>query len=324
MILAGDIGGTNARLALFQPGTGRMEPVASACIKSAGYPSLESVLDLFLDLHPAEVEAAAFGVAGPVVEGSSRITNLPWVIRQSSLAERLGTPRVRVLNDLAALALGLPLLRDTELETIQAGSDESRGHQAVIAAGTGLGEALLVRQDQDFLTVATEGGHVEFAPRDELEVKLWLWLRKRLPRVEYETVVSGPGLVNLYRFFHRDQSHADPWEDGADDAPAEAVSRAAMVGACAACRETLERFVSILGAEAGNLALKSMATGGVFVAGGIAPKILPVLRDGRFIDAFNDKGGFGDLTRSIPVQVVLNEETALLGAAHLAGRSLRH
>jgi glucokinase len=192
----------------------------------------------------------------------------------------------------------------------------------VIAAGTGLGEGLLIRQGEQLITVASEGGHVEFGPRDELEMELWRWLRKRIPRVEYESLVSGPGLVNLYRFFHRDQSHADPWEDGGDDAPAEAISRAAMVGACTSCRESLERFVSIFGAEAGNLALTGMATGGVFVAGGIAPKILPVLRDGRFIDAFNDKGPLADVTRSMPVRVVLNPETALLGAARMASELL--
>ena len=322
MILVGDIGGSKTRLAVFEPSGVRTEPVASTCIASSSHDSLESVLNVFLDLHPVDVRAAVFGVAGPVVDGASRTTHLSWTIRESSLAKQLGTARVLLVNDLVACARGLATLRDDELEVIQAGSPASQGNQAVIAAGTGLGEGLLIRQGEHLITVASEGGHVEFGPRDELEMELWRWLRKRIPRVEYASLVSGPGLVNLYRFFHRDQSHADPWEDGGEDPPAEAISRAAMVGACTACRESLERFVSIFGAEAGNLALTGMATGGVFVAGGIAPKILPVLRDGRFIDAFNDKGAFADVTRSMPVRVVLNQETPLLGAARMASELL--
>ncbi len=322
MILVGDIGGSKTRLAIFEPSAVRTEALTSTCIDSAGHDSLESVLELFLDLHPTKVRAAVFGVAGPVVDGASRTTHLSWTIRESSLARQLGTRRVVLVNDLAATARGLTTLRDDEMETLQAGSPAGQGNQAVIAAGTGLGEGLLIRQEEQFLTVASEGGHVEFGPRDELEMELWRWLRKRVPRVEYESLVSGPGLVNLYRFFHRDQSHPDPWGDDGENTQAEAICRAAMVGACTACRESLERFVSIFGAAAGNLALTAMATGGVFVAGGIAPKILPVLRDGRFLEAFNDKGAFADLTRSIPVRVVLNQETPLLGAARLASELL--
>jgi glucokinase len=322
MILAGDIGGTKTNLALFPPTAARSEPVASASIPSAGHDNLESVLDVFLEVHPGEVRAAAFGVAGPVVGGASRITNLDWTLKESDLARKLGTDRVRLLNDLAATARGLGMLRDDEMETLQAGSPTSSGNVAVIAAGTGLGEGLLIPHGDEMITVSSEGGHVEFGPRDHVELELWQWLRKRLARVEYESLVSGPGLVNLYRFFHRERSHADPWEDGGANDQAAAVSRAAMSGACTACRESLERFVSLYGAEAGNLALKGLATGGVFVAGGIAPKILPVLRDGRFIDAFNDKGAFADLTRSIPVQVVLNDKTALLGAHRVAAALL--
>ena len=321
MILVGDIGGSKTRLAVFEPSLARTEPLASKCFPSNGHNSLESALDLFLDLHPTEVRAAVFGVAGPVVNGASRTTNLPWTIRESSLSQRLGTERIRLVNDLAAAALGLTMLRDDELEVLQAGSPAIRGNQAVIAAGTGLGEALLIRHGEDIITVPSEGGHVAFGPRDELEVELWRWLRQRFPRVEYESVVSGPGLVELYRFFHRDRPHADPWEDG-DVGPAESISRAALGGACVACREALERFASLLGAAAGNLALTGMATGGVFVAGGIAPNILPVLRDGKFIDAFNDKGAFSDLTRSVPVRVVLNQHAPLFGAARMASELL--
>jgi glucokinase len=322
MILVGDIGGTKTNLALFPGDKVRSQPTAEASIPSADHDSLESVLDAFFGDQSPPVEAAAFGVAGPVVDGVSRITNLPWVIHESSLAKRLETRAVRLVNDLEATALGLALLRDDETETLQAGSSKGRGNRAVIAAGTGLGEATLVADRDRTIPIASEGGHVEFGPRDPLEVELWTWLHEKNARVEYEMLLSGPGLVNLYRFFHRHEGHADPWEGDEPTDPAASVSRAAMSGACTACRESLERFVTIYGAEAGNLALKTMATGGVFVAGGIAPKILPVLRDGRFLEAFNDKGAFTDLMRSIPVQVVLNPKTALLGAARVAWEAL--
>jgi glucokinase len=224
------------------------------------------------------------------------------------------------MNDIVATAMGIDWLEADEVLTLQTGSDRARGNQAVIAAGTGLGQAAVVVDGERRWPLASEGGHVDFAPRDDVEVELFAWLREAHARIEYETVVSGPGLVNLYKFFHRDQSHPDLWKGDDEGSPdtAAAISKAAMEGACPACRESLERFVSIYGAEAGNLALKVMATGGVYVAGGIAPKILPVLRDGWFADAFNAKGAFTDLMRSIPVRVILNPETALLGASRVA------
>ncbi len=203
MILAGDIGGTKCNLAIFEPGGGRREPVASAKIPSASHDSLESVLDAFLEAHPHEVASAAFGIAGPVVEGVVKTTNLPWTVRETSLAERLRTKRVRLLNDLAATAMGLELLRPDEIETLQKGAPQSRGNVAVIAAGTGLGEAILVSDLGRRIPVASEGGHADFAPRDEVEIELWKWLREEHPRAEYEMVVSGQGLVNLYRFLSR-------------------------------------------------------------------------------------------------------------------------
>ena len=321
MILAGDIGGTKCNLALFPAGPGRAVAAASATIASGGHPSFESVLESFRRDHPAPVAAAAFGVAGPVVDGVCKTTNLPWTIREASLAERLGTPRVRLLNDLAATAIGIEWLRDDEVETLQPGAPGARGNRAVIAAGTGLGEAALVADGGRRIPVPSEGGHADFAPRDEVELGLWRWLREANPRVEYEMVLSGPGIVNLYRFYHRSEPHPPLWQPGQEKDPesAAAVSRAALAGDCPGCRETLERFAAILGAEAGNLALKVMATGGVYVAGGIAPKVLPLLRERHLLDAFRAKGAFTDLMRSIPVRVVLNAETALLGAARAAG-----
>ena len=320
MILAGDVGGTKISLALFPPGSPRPEPEASEILASADHDSLESALHAFLARHPAQITAAAFGVPGPVVNGICRTTNLPWIVRRDDLAERLGIDGVDVVNDLVATAHGIALLRDDERVELQAGSPAAGGTVAVIAAGTGLGETAILADGDRRLPVSSEGGHADFGPRDDVEVEIWRWLREEHARVEYEMLLSGPGLVNLYRFFHRDDPHPAPWGDRKpqDPAAAAAVSRAAMEGACAACRESLERFVSIYGAEAGNLGLKMMATGGVYVAGGIAPKILPVLRDGRFLEAFNAKGSFSDLMRSMPVHVVLNPEAALLGALHAA------
>jgi glucokinase len=328
MILVGDIGATKINLALFPPqksgvdgvrSTARPEPAASQILASADHDSLEAALDLFLAQHPAEITAAAFGVPGPVVNGVCRTTNLPWIVRRDDLAGRLGAG-VEVLNDLVATARGIALLRDDERLELQAGSSSAGGTVAVIAAGTGLGQTALLRDETRQIPISSEGGHADFAPRDEVEVEIWRWLRETYARVEYEMLLSGPGLVNLYLFFHQDAPHPVPWgrNDRHDAEAAAAVSRAAMEGACPACRASLERFVSIYGAEAGNLALKMMATGGVYIAGGIAPKILPVLRDARFLDAFNAKGSFSDLMRSIPVQVVLNTEAPLLGALSAA------
>lgn len=321
MLLAGDVGATKCHLALFEPGKER-EPDASASLASADHEDLESVLDAFLADRKGAIDAAAFGVAGPVVDGVCKTTNLPWTVRETSLQDRLGTRRVRIVNDLVATAIGIDDLQDDELQVLQAGSARARGNLAVIAAGTGLGEAALVVDGDRKHPLASEGGHADFAPTDPVELELLGWMREGHPRVEYEDLVSGPGLVNLYRFFHRDQPHPDLWkgdDEGSIDGAA-AISKAAMAGACSGCRESLERFVSIYGAEAGNLALKVLATGGVYIAGGIAPKILPVLRDGRFTESFNRKGAFSDLMRSMPVRVVLNPRTAFLGAARMAAQ----
>jgi glucokinase len=320
MILAADVGGTKCNLALFPDGRGRREPERQASIPSADHRDFESVVDAFLEGTRPVVAAMVVGVAGPVLQDSARITNLPWTIRASSLAERLRTPRVGLLNDLQATALGLDWLRPEETASLQAGSPRARGNLAILAAGTGLGEAALIADGDRRIALASEGGHCDFAPIDEADLELWRWLREENPRVTFEMVLSGPGLVNLYRFLHRSQSHPPLWEPGREHRPEAAalVSTAAMQGACPQCRESLERFVTLWGAEAGNLALKVLATGGVYLAGGIAPKILPVLRDGRFTEAFNAKEPHADLMRSIPVRVVLNDATALLGAARAA------
>jgi glucokinase len=320
LILTGDIGGTKCSFALLPAGRGRREPVAAATVPSADHASLESALADFVAAAPGPITAAAFGVAGPVVGTSARVTNLPWTLHTESLAQMLGTPHVRLVNDLVATALGIAWLRPDEVATLQAGSARAQGNIAVLAAGTGLGEAVLIADRGRQVPVPSEGGHTDFAPRDEVETTFWAWLREEHPRVTYEHVLSGNGLVNLYRFLHRSAPHPPLWDPGKEHTPEAAamVSAAAMAGACPLCRESLERFVSVFGAQAGNLALTVLATGGVYLAGGIAPKILPVLRDRRFTDAFNAKEPHADLMRSIPVSVVLNQGTPLLGAARLA------
>jgi len=324
VILTGDIGGTKCGFAILPIGRGRREPLAETSVPSADHPSLESALSGFLAAAPGAITAAAFGVAGPVVGASARVTNLPWTLHTESLAELLGTSRVRLVNDLVATALGIAWLRTDEVATLQAGSADARGNVAVLAAGTGLGEAVLIADRGRQIPVASEGGHADFAPRDEAETALWSWLREEHPRVTYEHVLSGHGLVNLYRFLHRSAPHPPLWDSGKEHTPEAAalVSAAAMAGACPLCRESLERFVSVFGAQAGNLALTVLARGGVYLAGGIAPKILPVLRDSGFTDAFNAKEPHADLMRLIPVRVVLNPQTPLLGAARLADEQM--
>jgi len=320
MILAGDIGGTKCNFAFYAAGHGRREPLAQTSVPSADHPSLESALAPFLAEAPGTITAAAFGVAGPIVGTSARVTNLPWTLHTESLARMLGTSRIRLVNDLVATALGIAWLRPDEVATLQAGSGRDEGNIAVLAAGTGLGQAVLVADRGRQVPVPSEGGHTDFAPRDDAEAALWTWLREEHPRVTYERVLSGSGLVNLYRFLHRSAPHPPLWDPDKEHTPEAAalVAAAAMAGACPLCRESLERFVSVFGAQAGNLALTVLATGGVYLAGGIAPKILPVLRDNRFTDAFNAKEPHADLMRSIPVRVVLNQQTALLGATRLA------
>jgi glucokinase len=321
VILAGDVGGTKTALGLFTGKADGLVPVRDAVLPSADFPGLAAVIADFLAAGPpVAVAAAAFGVAGPVVEGRCVTTNLPWEIDARALAAAIPAPRVTLVNDLEATAHGLLALPPTALATLQAGAPRA-GSCALVAAGTGLGEALLAWDGRRHVVVPSEGGHADFAPRSELEDDLLRALRKELGHVSWERLLSGPGLVTIYRFLRAADGRAEPsWLRDALDArdDAAAVAEAALAGRDPVCVRALETFVGLYGAEAGNLALKALAVGGVFLAGGIAPRILPALRGPAFLAAFRDKGRLAGLMASIPVHVVLEPRTALLGAARLA------
>jgi glucokinase len=316
--LAGDVGGTKTLLALLdQHGT----VVREDELRSAAFATFEDAVMQFLGVYRGvPMDAACFGVAGAVVDGRGATTNLPWIVDEASLAAAIPARRVRLLNDLEATGHGVLALSPADLATVQPGVPRN-GNAAVIAAGTGLGEALIVTDGERHLVVASEGGHGDFAPRGEREIELLRFLRDEFGSVSTERVLSGPGLVNIYRFVRETAAAAEPsWltERLATEDPAAVVSDVALENGHPWCVEALELFVSIYGAEAGNLALTGLALGGVFVAGGIAPKIRPALLDGRFVAAFRDKGRMGDLMAGIPVHLVLESRAALIGAARVA------
>jgi glucokinase len=321
VILAGDAGGTKTILALFEPGDGAPVLVREATVPSRDFDSLEAIVERFLTAGPrGDITAACVGIAGPVVDGRAVTPNLPWVVDERRLAAAIPAPRVRLLNDLEATAHGIWALGKDELVSLQSGTLRG-GNLAVIAAGTGLGEAIVVIDGGRRTVIATEGGHVDFGPRGELEEDLLRYLRKELGRVSYERVLSGPGLVNIYRCLRDTGVAGESSQTAALMAardPAAVITELGLDGADRLCAMALAVFVSVYGAEAGNLALKALAVGGVIVAGGIAPRILPALRAGSFVAAFRDKGRLSSLMETIPVLVVLNPKTALLGAARVA------
>lgn len=319
MILAGDIGGTHTRLALFAPDAGWI-PSVERIYSSRAYAGIEEVLHAFLNEQEGRPTAVCLGVAGPVREGRCVTTNLPWVVDDAALRELLGAP-AWLLNDLEANAYGLATLEPADIETLQPGAPEATGNMAIIAAGTGLGQAGLVWDGTTHRPFATEGGHASFAPACPDDDALLQWLRTRYDHVSWERVVSGPGLVALHAFLRESRadgllSAPDPTTGEAD--PGAAIARAALAGTSPLAVTALDWFVRLYGAEAGNLALKTMATGGVWLGGGIAPRILPKLRSGGFLEAFRAKGRMRPLLEAVPVRVVLSDRTALRGAARFA------
>ena len=319
MVLAGDVGGTKTLLGLFDRGPARPHPLAIRAFNTAGYTALEDMIDEFrtdASIRTASIGAACFGVAGPVFGDCAELTNGGMKIDGRQVRERFGYERVRVLNDLEAMAYGVTVLHDSEMHRLQDGRPQRDGNVALIAAGTGLGEALLHFVDGRLIPSPSEGGHADFAARNAREIRLLHSLIASNGRADVEHVVSGSGLVNIHKVTHDAPCRA-VMDLEAPDAPA-AISAAAMSRACASCVEALEMFVEAYGAEAGNLALRTVSTGGLFVGGGIAPKILPALSDGRFIRHFNDKAPFEKMLAAVPVNVILNSETGLLGAAVVA------
>ena len=323
MLLAGDVGGTKTTLAVFSAEDGPRKPLAQETFRSKDYSGLDIIARAFLSHIEVEVERAVFGVAGPVINNRVEVTNLPWVIDAAGLEQQLGISPVLLLNDLASMANGVPQLQPGELHTLKEGKRDPRGAVAVVAPGTGLGEGFLTWDQDDgrYRPHASEGGHTDFGPLTPRQMQLLRYLWPRFEHVGYEHLCSGIGIPNIYAFF-RDGGYAEEpnWlaEKLAEaDDPTPVIVKGALDDkqSCELCRTTLDTFVSILGAEAGNLALKVMATGGVYLGGGIPPRILPVLEQGSFLEAFHRKGRHSDLVKRIPVHVVLYKDVALLGVA---------
>ncbi len=321
MILAGDIGGTNARLAYFQPQNGHLQLVSERVFPSREHKEFGEIVTRFVDESGTHPEAACFGIAGPVRNGRVETSNLPWIIEQSRLAKQIHLPATLLINDLEASAWGIGALTSVDLVALNQVSGTAVGNQAVIAPGTGLGEAGLFWDGARHHVFACEGGHTDFAPQDELQIELLRFLRTRFGHVSYERILSGPGLVNGYEFLRDEQKGKESPELAAamkqGDAAA-TISRAAMAGTDPLAEQALDLWIRVYGAEAANLALKAMSTGGLFLAGGITPKILPKLQGPLFMQAFLDKGRMRPLVESIPVQVVTNDKAGLLGAARCA------
>jgi glucokinase len=339
MLLGGDIGGTKTLLGLFEPGEPRPHPLHVDEFITLDHDGLESILAAFLEKHGArvsELEASAFGVAGAITDQVAQLTNVPWRIDAAEMM-RHGFRRVRLLNDLEAMAYAIPVLSGDELAVLQEGARIASGNVAVIAAGTGLGEGMLLNIGGRLVPGQSEGGHADFAARTPRELEMVAALTRVFGRVSAEHVLSGPGLVNVYRFTHDslkgDGTGLDEERLGAPAAlavrrtcaavgpvsdPSELPARitaSALAGKCPPCVEAVDLFVAAYGAEAGNVGLRVVATAGVYIGGGIAPRILPLLKDGRFIEAFRAKAPLDELVSRMPVAVILNPKSGLLGAA---------
>jgi glucokinase len=321
MILAGDIGGTKTNVALFEDEE-LGKPLAQRSFPSGKFDSLESIISEFVAEHKPQLTHACFGIAGPVKDGQVKTPNLKWVVNGQTLAETLNLERVGLINDLEATAYGIEGLGASQLHALNEGKEEHGAHRALIAAGTGLGMAGLFYDGRHYRPIASEGGHIDYAPRSAIEHELLNYMRAKIGgRVSYERVLSGPGLFNIYSFL-RDHKHGEEpvWlaeQITAGDGSA-AVSQAGLAGKAELAVKALDLFADIYGAMAGNLALLLKATGGLYVGGGIAPKLIEKLKDGTFMRAFTDKGRMSALVSNIPVRVILDDKTALYGAARCA------
>jgi glucokinase len=347
MIVAGDIGGTKTHIALFDWRKDRVEPVRLESFHSADYTSLEDMLTEFLvpptppitidesagknddaelepesrTKEPLKVDAACFGIAGPVIQNRCQTTNLPWVVDGATLATRFDIPKVKLLNDLEAMAHGILLLRPDEVEILNVGAPPPHNQAlALIAAGTGLGESILFWNGSRYQPMPSEGGHADFAPNNDNEIELLRHLRSHYLHVSYERVLSGPGLHAIYDYVRDSKKNEPTWlsEQIKAGDPAAVIAEAGLKGQADIAKLALDLFASIYGAEAGNLALKAMTLNGVYLGGGIAPKLLAKLTDGTFMKAFKNKGRYARFMGSIPVKVVMNQKTPLLGAASVA------
>ena len=326
LVLAADIGGTRVRLGAYRVGHGRpIEVVPPESYPSRSAPDLETHVERFAAQHQvaSAIHCACFGVAGPVIKGRAETTNLPWMVSETQLKKRFGWSRTIIINDLVAAAIALPVLKPAELSSLNQAESDGEGHLAVVAPGTGLGKALVAVDRRRAIPMASEGGHADFAPTNTAQLRLWAYLHHRFGHVSQERVLSGAGLVNIYRWL-RDAENlpAAPAVEHAlaetDQDAAQVVTENALGQQSKTCRQALDTFVEILGAVAGNWALDTLPWGGVYLGGGIAPKILSALRQGDFMASFGAKGRFAELMAKFPVRVILNDRAALLGAARWA------
>ena len=321
LVLAGDIGGTKTNLGLFIKGKKRPRPKVFESYSSREAPDLEDIVKRFLERYKTSIDGACFGIAGPVVNGRCKTTNLPWIVSEARIKKRFKWEHVRLINDLTATATAIPLLSGRELYALNRVKVKKGQNLGLIAPGTGLGQTLLVFQNGTYSPISSEGGHADFSPNSENEIRLWRYLHKRFGHVSIERVLSGPGLLNIYSWLKDSGRFREPaWlkQKINEMDPPRAITESAMNERHPLCAETLNMFVSVLGSVCGNLALTGMTTGGVYLGGGIPPKILPVLKKGIFMKAFTNKGRFSGFLEKIPVWVILNDKAALLGAAFYA------
>ncbi len=318
MILAGDIGGTKTELALFEDVKTR-KIVKLDKFPSKDYKSLEEIIQKFLSSSSIIPTEACFGIAGPIENNTCHTTNLPWIIDGKKIADLFKISSVYLINDLEANAWGIPCLKEDELYTLNKGVKTQVGNRALISAGTGLGESGLYFDGKNHIPFASEGGHCNFAPTNEEEVEIWRYLNQRYKHVSYERLLCGAGLLNIYRFFidiKKEKELPELTEKFSQMDPAQCIYEYGSTGKCSTCKKAIERFISIYGSETGNVALKFLALGGIYIGGGIAPKMLNTLKEGLFLESFTHKGRFEKLLSTIQVQVILNPHTALLGAAN--------
>ena len=321
IVLAGDVGGTNTRLAYFELINSRPKQLAMEVYPSRQYGGLEEIVERFTDTHAQTPSAACFGIAGPIKNRTCKTSNLPWVVKGEVLDDCLQSGQVGLLNDLEANAYGIAALDQRDVILLSPGQPNPGGNRGLISAGTGLGEAALHWNGDGYQPLSSEGGHVDFAPRNDVEIDLLAYLLESYDHVSYERVLSGPGLHNIYKFLVATGRGEEPaWlrKNLEQHDPAAIISRAALEQHVPVCETALNLFVSIYGAEAGNLALKVLAMGGMFIGGGIAPKIIEMLRRPSFVSAFWSKGRMTALLKEIPIRVIVNDQTALLGAAQVA------
>ena len=320
MILAGDIGGTKTNLGLFDIQQNTLSKTFDKRYPSGEHKGLEEIVADFLQVSGAKPDSASFGIAGPVVDGRVRTGNLPWIVDGATMAKQLGLQRVRLLNDLEAAAFGISVMTPADLDLLHAGVSAPQAPRVVIAAGTGLGEAILFWDGTRHLPTATEGGHADFAPQTAQQADLWKYVKARSEFVSAELILSGRGFKTLHEFLDPTVRH--PGFDDTSADPAAEITRRALAKECPVCIAAMSLWIDIYGSEAGNLAVRTVARGGLYIAGGIALKILPLLKDGRFMTAMQHKEKMTDFLAQVPVHVVLDEECPLKGAAYAVWKGL--